>query len=71
MSTSDVHTVLFKKRYWTVPRAKQWLQEHGYISPKVHETANFYRFRQIDPKKFRSFSTVKVTPSIALVIGYY
>lgn len=68
---SDVHTVLFKKRYWTVERAKRWLAEHGLISPKVHETANFYRFRQIDPKKFKSFSTIDIQPTIKYVIGYY
>lgn len=69
--SSSIHTVLFNKRYWSVDKAKKWLLEQGLIAPKVRETAHFYRFRQIDPKYFKSFSTIEATPTIRLVIGYY
>ena len=64
-------SILFKKRYWTIARAKKWLKSKGKKGLVVDETDNYYRFRQLDPDLFRksSFRTIKYTPSIMAVIG--
>ena len=70
MSTMT-QSIMFKKRYWKIKRAKKWLREHGYEGLIVDETDNYYRFRQIDPDHFKSssFRTISFTPSIKAVIG--
>jgi hypothetical protein len=40
------------KDLWSIAQAKKWLREHGYIAPKVDETKNLYRFRQLEPEDF-------------------
>jgi len=66
---SEIQSVLFSKRYWTVDRAKKWLREHKKLYGKMHTTKDHYRFRQTDPKKYKSFATKKVTPSIMFIYG--
>lgn len=62
---------MFKKQYWTLPRAKSWLKKHGYDHTGVDETDKYYRFRQIDPSEFKrsSFRTIELKPSVKAVVG--
>jgi len=68
---TDVQSIMFKKQYWTVQRAKKWLKEHGYDGLIVDTTKNYHRFRQRDPSEFNksSFMTITWKPSIKAVIG--
>jgi hypothetical protein len=69
-----VQSVIFEKRYWTPARAQTWLREHGY-KPTFHgkdvdETATQYRFRQAPPQAFSKYRTMRISPSIQLVLGF-
>ena len=44
-----VQSVLFKKDKYSLPEAKKWLKDNKYKSPKVDETENMLRFRQLSP----------------------
>lgn len=72
-----VQSVIFKKRYYTLPQAKMWLREQGYKTSfhgkGVDETLTTYRFRQYKPaskeqKKDRPYKTLKIKPGISLVL---
>ena len=69
---TDIHTVVFLKKYWTPKTAKEWLKAHD-LKPikKVHKTLNTYRYRLRDPKLFRRFITKKTNLGINIVIGIY
>ncbi len=66
-----IQTIMFKKQYWTLKRAKSWLKEHDYTNSGVDETDKYYRFRQIDPSEFdkSSFRTISFKPSVKAVVG--
>lgn len=66
---TDVQSVTFDKQYWDARRAKSWLRERGFKSPKVDETANQLRFRQRAPGQYKSYATKKISPTINLVLG--
>lgn len=71
-----VQSVIFKKRYYTLPQAKMWLREQGYKTSfhgkPVHETLYTYRFRQAKPareqKSKSPYKTLKVRPGISFVL---
>ena len=44
-----IQSIIFNKNLNTLSYCLKWLQEHDFKFIKVHETTNFYRFRQIDP----------------------
>lgn len=50
-----IQSVLFDKRYFTFPKAKEYLITHGFNLIKVHETEHFYRFRQFNPIKGKHY----------------
>jgi len=71
-----IQSVLFKKSvYKTRGSAVKWLLKNGYkssIKPDPNpESLNFWRYRQIQPTKFKknSFHTTKHNNSIYFVIG--
>lgn len=70
-ATTTVQSIIFEKGTWTKKRAKEWLKKHDYKHGKVDTTENFYRYRQIDPKKFnkKSFRTIVFGKGIEAVIG--
>ncbi len=67
---SEVQSITFKKRFWSVPRAKKWLREHDYTSKKVDVTPTLLRFRQQPASRFKRIRTKPITPSISLVLGF-
>lgn len=69
---SEVQSVIFKKRYWTITRARQWLKRHGFRHDyKVDIKPNFYRFRQTPPSRYRRYIIKHAKPSVELVIGFF
>ncbi len=49
---SKIQSVTFKRRYWTIDRAREWLEDNNIKPIKIDETKTLYRFRIINPKKF-------------------
>jgi hypothetical protein len=66
---TDVQSVTFDKQYWDARRAKSWLRERGFKSPKVDETTGQLRFRQRAPGQYSEYATKKISPTINLVLG--
>jgi hypothetical protein len=60
---------LFDKT-WTIPRAIEWLQEHGKQHYKVDETDNYYRFRQFDPKPNTEHRLKNIGQGIKIILEY-
>jgi len=73
---SIVQSVIFHKDKHTIKDAKKWLKEHKYKHPKIDDTDNTYRFRQINPStiKKKGYTIYKNKPlgnsGIILVIAY-
>lgn len=76
--TSELHSVVFKTdppNRWTTETSRKWLKDHDIERLKsVDKTKNSLRYRIVDPKCFKSFSTQVVDSdmgTINLVIGWY
>lgn len=76
--TSELHSVVFKTdppNMWTTTSARKWLKDKDITRLKgVDITKNSLRYRIVDPKCFRTFSTEVVQGSLGtinLVIGWY
>ena len=68
---SEIQSVLFNKKGFTIKRAKAWLKRNNFKPiKKVDITKNFLRYRLTNPKKLKRFRTVVVTRNIRLVIGF-
>lgn len=47
-----LHAILFDKKLFSLPNAKEWLRRHDYVPLKdVHETKGYWRFRISPPVK--------------------
>ncbi len=70
--THKVQSVIFDSKKWTIPKAKKWLSENNYISPKVDRKLNTLRFRQLNPEEYKewSYTTHRLPDGIELVIIY-
>lgn len=68
---SFIQSVVFDINYWKTNTARNWLKKHN-LNPvnRVHKINNTLRYRIIDPKKFKSFSTQILPNNIHLIIGY-
>jgi hypothetical protein len=44
-----VQSIIFDKSAYSPAKARKWCRENGYKCPKIDETANYYRFRQVSP----------------------
>jgi hypothetical protein len=68
---SEVQSVLFEKKYWTLRSAADWLVRHNlWQIKKVHETKNFYRFRLHEPKNYKRIRILKTKKHLGLLIGF-
>ena len=67
-----VQSVIFDSKKWTIPKAKKWLSENNYISPKVDKKLNTLRFRQLEPEDYIGwhYTTHRLPDGIDLVIIY-
>jgi hypothetical protein len=70
----SVQAVAFDKSIWSRASSADWIAKNarhlgGPIKP-VHETANMYHYRLIEPSTFSNFRTIKPSPGIVMTIGY-
>lgn len=68
--TSEIQSVLFLKSVWNLTKAKQWLRKHKFKTD-LDEKPLRYRFRQINPKKFKYFRYKQVNHGLSFIIGFY
>lgn len=56
---SNLQSILFDKKIWSIPLSKQWLIKHHYhpIKP-VHKTNNYFRYRLKYPYKNNKYRTI-------------
>jgi len=55
-----VQSVLINKHHYTLDEAINILLNYGLTLKKVDETSNYYRFRQVEPKKLKNQGYTKV-----------
>jgi hypothetical protein len=48
-----VQTLVFNRKQWSIPRAKDWARKHGYRAGKVDVNTSSIRLRQVDPRRVR------------------
>jgi len=65
-----VQSILIPKRFFTLRKAVQWVQNNDYIVKKVDETNDYYRFRQRQPNKKKKYMTKQIGNHIKLIIQY-
>lgn len=46
--------MLFLRKKWTAAAARKWLSSHGYKTPAVDKTSDYYRYRQSPPFNFKA-----------------
>lgn len=63
----SVQTILISKHLYSLRKAMEWIALHGYHYKKVDITNNYYRFRQIPPKKSYKYFSKTVTKGIIFV----
>jgi len=68
--TNNVQSVLMKRQYWSLARAKKWLKDHNFKFTKVDVTPHYLWLRQFLPKRYKTYRIKKITPTISLVLGY-
>jgi len=68
---TEVQSLLFGIRSWTVAKAKAWAKGHGYKAGKAEEAGmgNYIRLRQADPSRFRRMRMVVFAPGIKAIVG--
>lgn len=67
---SEVQSIIFDKKKWSVNSARAWLINNNFPSPKLDIQANFLRFRQKNPKKYRKFATKDMGKGIKFILGF-
>lgn len=68
---SEIQSVLFDKKKWTIPTANEWLIYHNIKPMKMEHTTNrFYRYRIRDPTKFSRIRTIETRSGVYLLIGF-
>lgn len=57
---NNIQAILFDNKKWLCKEAREWLRKHDYKPIKnAHTTANYHRYRLVEPDQFKSFSTKK------------
>ena len=71
MRHSFIQSVVFDINYWSIIKARRWLNNHNLVPiKKVNKINNNIRYRIIEPNKFERFSTIVLPNNIHLIIGY-
>ena len=70
MPNNNIQSVIFKKKYYTVPSAKKWLFKHKFKNNDVDIKPNYIRFRQQQPGIFDYYFLIEKTPAIKYVVGH-
>ena len=68
-----VQSVIFRRDKFNQTTAKQWLKKHNYMTQyygkPVDITANYLRYRQDNPDKFKIYVNKQISDGIILVLG--
>jgi len=61
--------VIFNKHMYTTQESRDWLRAHD-IRPikRVHETANYYRYRLARPKRNGTYYTIQPRDGIHIIV---
>lgn len=65
---SETQSILINKAIFTKKQAIDWLKSRNFKHKKIHETADYYRFRQKEPT-YKAYRTIKVYKGIKFVLG--
>jgi hypothetical protein len=67
-----VQSVILPKSDFTEDQAIEWIKKHDYKYKKIDAPAEFYRFRQINPKKLKGkkFRNIKLPNGVELIMAY-
>jgi len=71
-----IQSILIPKANYTLAAAKKWLKDRGheivFEGKQVHETKDYYRFRQAEPKKKYNYRIIKIPKSkgIKFIVGF-
>lgn len=60
--STEIQSIMFDKKKWTVSLAKKWLKDHQKKVPAVDTTSEYHRFRQAPPFQFEkgTFRTISL-----------
>lgn len=67
---SEIHAIEFKKKGYSLDKAKRWMIKHEKPIGVIHEKENTYWFNQTPKNRYSGFIKKKVKPNINLVIGF-
>jgi len=72
---SEIQSVVFPRRKWCKQCAINWLKENkfktSFKNDDEEKYSTQYRYRQTDPKKYKSFTTKKIlNGKILLIMGH-
>lgn len=67
---SQVQSVIFDSKYYTVASARRWLRLHNFRHLDPDRKAHSIRFRQRTPNRQKRMRTIAITPTIDFVIMY-
>lgn len=69
-STRVQSVLLTKAKFPTRTRATKWVRDHDFVTSKIDETENGWRFRQFPPTQCRdrSFRTIRLADGVSAVI---
>ena len=68
-----IQSILFDKSKYSLQKAMLWIKKHHYTvntETSNFRTTNYWRFRQIEPKKNVSYYTKKIDNGIYFVLMY-
>ena len=67
----SIQAINFPKKKFTTEKARTWLKKNKHKPIKrVHETPNYYRYRLMNPKKFKSYRIKELSSGVKLVLGF-
>jgi hypothetical protein len=68
-----IQSVIVDKNIYPLPEAIVYILKNNYKANKIDETDNYYRFRQIEPSKLKTYNykTIDKTKGIKEVIAYH
>jgi hypothetical protein len=65
-----LQSIIFPKSKFSLLESIDWLMTNGYKTLKVHETEDFYRFRQAAPLTGGRYRTKTLDNGVELILHY-